>query len=250
MENKKIFAAIPKIMSEVGAIGKNRDNKMQGYSFRGIDDVYNALQGPLAKHGVFYAPKVLDQVREERQTAKGGLLIYTILKVEFTFFADDSSSFSVQTIGEAMDSGDKSANKAMSAALKYALLQVFCIPTDEPKDTENETHQPLPKGPAIAPKPVAPVTPAQAPAPRAPGQPYRCDFGKKYPGMTLEEISNQDGIDGLANYVNFLEKSAAEKNKPIDPASKLGVFIKEAADFIASFENSVMEPAPGDDIPF
>jgi hypothetical protein len=49
-------------------------------------------------------------------------------------------------IGEAMDSGDKSANKAMSAAQKYALLQVFCIPTEEPKDTENETHTVEPKG--------------------------------------------------------------------------------------------------------
>ncbi len=44
-----------------------------------------------------------------------------------------------------MDSGDKSANKAMSAAYKYALMQVFCIPTDEPKDTENETHEVAPK---------------------------------------------------------------------------------------------------------
>ena len=40
-----------------------------------------------------------------------------------------------------MDSGDKAANKAMSAAHKYALLQVFCIPTEEPKDSENEHHE-------------------------------------------------------------------------------------------------------------
>jgi hypothetical protein len=32
----------------------------------------------------------------------------------------------------------------MSVAHKYALLQVFCIPTDEPKDPEHESPQPEP----------------------------------------------------------------------------------------------------------
>jgi hypothetical protein len=49
------------------------------------------------------------------------------------------------TVGEAMDSGDKSANKAMSAAMKYALIETFSIPTAEDNDTENQTHQPLPQ---------------------------------------------------------------------------------------------------------
>ncbi len=63
------------------------------------------------------------------------------MDVQFTFYAPDGSSVEVVTVGEAMDAGDKSSNKAMSAALKYALLQVFCIPTEEPIDTENETHE-------------------------------------------------------------------------------------------------------------
>jgi len=145
MSSTKIYQAIPKLMAEVGSIAKGRQNKQQGYVFRGIDDVYSALQAPLAKHGVFFAPKVLEQHREERAAKSGGVLIYTILKVEFVFFADDGSSFSVTTIGEGMDSGDKSANKAMSAALKYALLQLFCVPTDEPKDSENDSPEPTPK---------------------------------------------------------------------------------------------------------
>lgn len=166
MSTNKIFTLIPKIMAEVGAIEKNRRNTTQGqgYAFRGIDDVYLALQGPLAKHGVFYAPNVLEVNREERQTKSGGNLIYTVMKVEFSFFADDGSSFKVVTFGEAMDSGDKSCNKAMSAALKYALLQTFCIPTEEDKDTENDTPEPSTKktqpqapAPIKAPSPLAPV---------------------------------------------------------------------------------------------
>ncbi len=143
----KIYALIPKIMKAVGYITKDRTNTQgSGYKFRGIDDVYNAMQGPLAEHGVFCAPKVLKSEREERLSKAGGNLIYTILTVEFKFYAEDGSCFEVVTIGEAMDSGDKSANKAMSAALKYAMLQLFCIPTEEDNDTENNTHETLPRG--------------------------------------------------------------------------------------------------------
>lgn len=136
-----IYAKIPLVMAEVGAVGKGRKNQQQGYSFRGIDDVYAAVQGPLAAAGVFVVPEVLDRDRQERETKNGGVLMYTILTVRHTFYAEDGSSVSCVTVGEAMDSGDKSCNKAMSAAMKYALLEVFCIPTEEPKDTENDTHR-------------------------------------------------------------------------------------------------------------
>ena len=44
-----------------------------------------------------------------------------------------------------MDSGDKSFNKAMSAAYKYALFQVFCVPTEEMVDSEVDSPEPLQK---------------------------------------------------------------------------------------------------------
>ena len=140
----EIYKLIPKVMEEIGAIGKGRKNVQQNYQFRGIDDIYNAVNAALAKHEVFCVPKVISNRREERQTKAGGMLIYTILEVEYTFYAPDGSNIVAVMIGEAMDSGDKSCNKAMSAAQKYAFLQIFCIPTEEPKDTENETHEVLP----------------------------------------------------------------------------------------------------------
>jgi len=161
MSQNKIFSAIPKIMSEVGAIKKTRENQQgSGYMFRGIDDVYAALQPLLHKHGVFFSPSVIESSREERQSKSGGNLIYTILRVKYIFYADDGSSFEVVVPGEAMDSGDKSSNKAMSAALKYALLQVFCIPTEEEKDTEYQSPEVHPK--ANAPRASASI-PAQGP---------------------------------------------------------------------------------------
>jgi hypothetical protein len=137
-----IYSAIPKIMNDVGAIGKSRKNLQQNYSFRGIDDMYNAIQPALVKHGVFCVPEVTSREREERPSKNGGVLFYTTLTVHHKFFASDGSYVDVVTVGEAMDSGDKSTNKAMSAAMKYALIELLCIPTEDDKDTENQTHEP------------------------------------------------------------------------------------------------------------
>jgi hypothetical protein len=141
MQQQNIYQAISNIMQDVDAIGKNKTNSMQGYKFRGIDDMYNALQPLFKKHHVFIASNVLESKREERQTAKGGVLIYTIAKCQFKFFTVDGSFIESVLEGEAMDSGDKSTNKAMSTALKYALMQMFLIPTEEKLDTEFETHE-------------------------------------------------------------------------------------------------------------
>lgn len=140
-DGEKIYPAITAVMGEIGAIEKNRINAIQKYSFRGIDDVYFAVNAALTRHGVFCVPYVEDIQREERQSTKGGILLYTILTMRYTFYASDGSNVVARLIGEAMDSGDKSCNKAMSAAQKYLFLQVFCIPTEEHKDTENETHE-------------------------------------------------------------------------------------------------------------
>lgn len=135
-----IFQSITKIMEEVPAIGKNKKNTQQGFMFRGIDDVMNTFQPLLSKYKVFIVPQVLEQIREERQTSKGGTLLYSICKVKYTFYAEDVSSVDAIVVGEGMDSGDKATNKAMAIAMKYAMFQVFCIPTEEMKDPDSESH--------------------------------------------------------------------------------------------------------------
>ena len=101
----------------------------------------NALNPALVKHKVFVVPEVLEQTREERTSAKNTTLLYSIIKVKYTFYAEDGSSVSATVIGEGMDSGDKATNKAMSIAFKYACFQVFCIPTEEMVDPDAEVHE-------------------------------------------------------------------------------------------------------------
>lgn len=140
----KVYAAITAITGELAKVGlaKTNTNTQQGYKFRGIDDVYGALSGLLARYHLCVLPRVVDRQVAERETRNGGVLFYTVLRVEFDFVsAEDGSRHTVCTVGEAMDSGDKSSNKAMSAAYKYACIQAFCIPTEGDNDADATTHE-------------------------------------------------------------------------------------------------------------
>ena len=122
------IAAVTKRLAGEG-IGKDRENKVQGYTFRGIDDIYNSVGPAIAEQGLCILPQMLERVVVEHQSKAGGLLLYVTVKAQFDFVSSkDGSRCSVVMYGEAMDSGDKATNKAMSAAFKYACMQVFCIP--------------------------------------------------------------------------------------------------------------------------
>ena len=136
-----IYQSINAIMDECPAIAKKQRNEQQKFMYRGVDVVMNVFQPLLAKYKVFVVPEVLDTIREERLSKSGGNIIYTVLKVKYTFFAEDGSFICATVQGEGMDSADKSANKAMSVAFKYAMFQVFCIPTEEMRDPDAESFE-------------------------------------------------------------------------------------------------------------
>lgn len=140
IEVGKIYKKISLIMAAVGAIGKDQKNVSQHFSYRGIDDVYNALNRHMAEHKVFTTSTVLRESTEERESRSGGTLITRVYQIRYTFHAEDGSLVETTVMGEAMDSGDKASNKAFAVAHKYALLQIFCIPTDEVKDPDAESH--------------------------------------------------------------------------------------------------------------
>lgn len=135
----KIYEAIANVMKDVGVVSKGDSNDFDHYKYRGIDAVMNALNPAMVKHHVFVTPTVIDSSREERAGKNGTNMVYSILKVKYTFYTDDGSSVECTVIGEAMDRSDKSTNKAMSAAFKYACFQTFCIPTEEMIDSETES---------------------------------------------------------------------------------------------------------------
>lgn len=158
-----IYETISAVMKEIGAVGKTSKNQMQGFMFRGIDAVMNAIAPALQKYNLFIVPEILEQTREERTSFKGGTLIYSICKIKYTFYAEDGSSITATVIGEGMDSGDKATNKAMSIAFKYACFQVFCIPTEEMVDPDAETHEVKPRQQGERKKPEKAAEPEKEP---------------------------------------------------------------------------------------
>lgn len=139
----EIFKKIPKIAGEIEAIGKDQraQGSGHGFNFRGIDDVYNAVSKVMAKHGVFSVPEIIDATFVEVASCQGIKGIHARIKYKFTFYAEDGSSVSATTFGEGIDYGDKASNKCASIAHKYAILQIFAIPTADNDDPDKEIHK-------------------------------------------------------------------------------------------------------------
>jgi hypothetical protein len=142
MSERTIFKALTGVQSALSAqgISKDQTNNFDKYKFRGIDDVLNAMAPILAKHGVLIIPSVKNYETKQVPTAKGGVQNHTTILVEYTLYDTEGDSVHHMAVGEAMDRGDKSINKAMSAAFKYFLFQAFCIPL-QGQDADGESHE-------------------------------------------------------------------------------------------------------------
>lgn len=137
---KTIHELIPLIREEVGAVRK--DQQAAGgakYNYRGADAVINALVPVLNKYGVFTTVEDSDYTHEERVTG-GKVVTIVTLKKRVTFYAPDGSSVFSEVYGENSDYSDKATGGASTYAYRYALLQTFTLPTDEP---DSEGKEPI-----------------------------------------------------------------------------------------------------------
>ena len=62
----------------------------------------------------------------------GGSLNVVRVTVNYSVFGDEGDPIHGMVAAEAFDSGDKATAKAMSVAYRTFLLQLLCLPTDEP----------------------------------------------------------------------------------------------------------------------
>lgn len=129
-------------LSKVGIQKTHKNHQGNGFFFRGIDDVYNALAPLLPKYNLSILPRMLNRTLDVRQSSAGNPLFSVTVEAEFDFVcALDGSKHTVKTFGEAMDSGDKATSKAMSAAYKYACFLAFTIPTFGDNDADATTYE-------------------------------------------------------------------------------------------------------------
>lgn len=130
---------IGEVMGAVRGVAKKDKNTHQGFNFRGIDAVVNAIGPALRDAGGFIVPTVVRSAHEVAQSAKGGVLNTVRIQVEFSVYGQEGDPISGVVSAEAFDSGDKATAKAMSVAYRTFMLQVFCLPTDEP-DPDSKTY--------------------------------------------------------------------------------------------------------------
>lgn len=142
----QIYKKMSEVMRDIGSVGKDQKNQAQGFKFRGIDQFVNSLYPALTKHGVFMAPRCVSEQHElkevTRSNGKAGVDKHVTILMEYDFFAEDGSKVTIGPIpAEGLDSGDKATNKALSAALKYALIQTFSVPTEDMAEADLDSPE-------------------------------------------------------------------------------------------------------------
>lgn len=202
-----IYAALGAVMKDVGAVKKGDRNKSQGYVFRGVDAVVNAVYPALVEHGVIVQPNVRDfqygsvEVGKDR-TPMG----HARVVVEYTFTSTkDGSAVVTSAAGEAFDSGDKATPKAMSVALRTALLQSLMLPTDDP-EPDSYSYERAPS------EPVDPIVVARGAVAAAwtanRGELVKEEVEKDYSDWAQGELFPNATADRLYQYAEHLKGEA------------------------------------------
>lgn len=135
-----IHEAVAAIKDSVGAVGKTSRNQDQGYDFRGVDAVVNAVAPVLNEHGVIISPVAAEAHHRDVQTSRGKPARECTVTVTYRWTGPAGDHLDTQVIGEAMDQGDKGAAKAMSVAYRICLLQTLNLPTHD-RDPDHDTYE-------------------------------------------------------------------------------------------------------------
>ena len=142
-EPKNVHEAINYVMGRVGYVQKE-DAKGLPYKFASESAFIKAVRPHLVDMGLIVFPSGIEMLERSEFEAKSGAQGINILaKFTWTWLhAPTNTSIEVTTLGEAADYGDKAANKAMTAAMKYNMRQTLVIETgDDPDTTPSEDFE-------------------------------------------------------------------------------------------------------------
>lgn len=190
-----IYEALALVMRDTMPVGKDQVNQHQRYNFRGIDDLMSAVAGPMRKHGVFIIPSVAEQRTERR----GEKTVACYLTMQYRIYGPAGDYVEASVPGEASDFADKATNKAMSAALKYLLLQVLMVPIDARSIDDGDRDHP-----------VEPTPEHRAERARNQQRQQRRSFQQQGNGQRPPAASSQD--DDRQAALSAMQTAAAELN--------------------------------------
>ena len=143
-----IAKAIIEVMKAVKGIEKNLTVGAGNASYKGVSDkdVKNIVGKAMQENGLCILPiavdanTTVDRWEEENQYGKKSKQqVFTEVKTRYMLLHESGESIEVEGYGHGVDSQDKSAGKATTYALKYALLYSFLVPTGDIDDADT-TH--------------------------------------------------------------------------------------------------------------
>lgn len=128
----RLYAKIANVMADVKRVEKRGRNDHFKYDFVTAEDVKDLVRPLLAKHGLALLPTIEGMERETK-----GNQVLTRLTVSFTLACGETGE-TVTSLwhGEALDNQDKGINKALTAVLKYYLINTFQVSTGDEADPD------------------------------------------------------------------------------------------------------------------
>jgi hypothetical protein len=128
---KNVHQRLAEAMGEVSYI---QNEKKEGMKYRVVshDKVTAKVRPALLKAGIVYYPIRCDYAQNGNRTECG-------VTVRFVNIDEPTDFFDVPSLGFGVDASDKGPGKAMSYAVKYALLKALGLETGEDPDEDAET---------------------------------------------------------------------------------------------------------------
>ncbi|MGO9452436.1 MAG: ERF family protein [Candidatus Binataceae bacterium] len=126
---------LAEVRRRIGYVQKRGHNERFNYSYVTAADIAGAVGDLLAELGVVVIPR-LENISYETAASRGEATRMARVVMAYTFADVDSGEQIVAKVaGQGLDPGDKAPYKAMTGALKYALLQSFLLATgDDPEE--------------------------------------------------------------------------------------------------------------------
>jgi hypothetical protein len=136
-------ARLAKALAAIQPTAKDGNNSFFGYRYVSYENAANAVRNALTAAGLGFALSIEDLITSTESNAKGTITFVTKVTAALTFLDPDKGALlTVKTQAEGSDTGDKSINKALTAALKYGLMRMFLCSTVDDDDPDAGTQQP------------------------------------------------------------------------------------------------------------
>jgi hypothetical protein len=150
MKKAELTKAILKVMAEVKGVEKNLTVGTGNNSYRGVSDkdVKQIIGKSMQENGLTILQIDIEPVLRidrwetvefwnQKEVKKQKQSVFTEVKVTYLLMHESGESIEIVGYGHGIDSQDKSAGKATTYALKYALLYTFLVPTGAIDDADN-----------------------------------------------------------------------------------------------------------------